>query len=135
MIVKYSAEVNDYTAINLTKLGEFVVRFRPASTQRHLTAIVRFVDILDDFKEVQIATGYSLNGKPLKSFPANLDVLASVEVTYKTMPGWLQPTTGAKTYAELPSNARNYIEFIEDFVGVKIRYIGTGPARESMITR
>lgn len=90
---------------------------------------------MDDFKEIQIGIGYSLNGKPLESFPANVDALASVEVTYKSMPGWQQPTTGAKTYAELPSNARNYIDFIEYFVGVRIRYIGTGPERESMITR
>ncbi|MCJ1263524.1 hypothetical protein MMC22_003394 [Lobaria immixta] len=112
VMVKYSAEVNDYTAINLTKL-----------------------DVLDDFEEIQIATGYSLHGKLLESFPANLDALANVEVTYKTMPGWQQATTGATTYDELPGNARKYIEHIEEYVGVKIRYIGTGPGRESMISR
>lgn len=93
------------------------------------------LDILDDFKEVKIATGYSIDGKHLESFPANLDTLTNIEVTYKVMPGWQKPTTGAKTYDELPENARRYIEFIEEFVGVKISYIGTGPARESMIIR
>lgn len=91
--------------------------------------------MLDDFEEIQIATGYSLHGKLLESFPANLDALANVEVTYKTVPGWQQATTGATTYDELPGNARKYIEHIEEYVGVKIRYIGTGPGRESMISR
>ncbi|MCJ1466982.1 hypothetical protein MMC07_005604 [Pseudocyphellaria aurata] len=112
VMVKYSAEVNDYTAINLTKL-----------------------DVLDEFKEIQMATGYSLHGKLLESFPANLDALSNVEVTYKTLPGWQQATTSATTYDELPNNARKYIEFIEEYVGARIRYIGTGPGRESMISR
>lgn len=112
VVVKYSCEVNDYTALNLTKL-----------------------DILDDFEEIKIATGYTYNGQPLESFPANLDILEGVEVTYQTFPGWQKPTTGAKAFYDLPANARKYIEFIEHFVGVKVRYIGTGPARESMILR
>lgn len=90
---------------------------------------------MDDFEEIQVATGYSLHGKLLESFPANLDALVHVEVTYKTMPGWQQATTGAKTYDELPGNARKYIEFIEEYVGVRVQYIGTGPGRESMISR
>lgn len=90
---------------------------------------------MDDFEEVQMAIGYSLHGKPLESFPANLDALANVEVKYKTMPGWQKATTGATNYDELPSNARKYIEFIESYVGVSIRHIGTGPGRESMITQ
>lgn len=93
------------------------------------------IDILDDFEEIKVATAYSIDGKKLESFPANLDSLNHVEVTYKTMPGWQKPTTGAKTYEALPENARNYVEFIEEFVGVKISYIGTGPERESMVTR
>ncbi|KAK4996961.1 Adenylosuccinate synthase [Elasticomyces elasticus] len=112
VVVKYSHEVNDYTALNLTKL-----------------------DVLDDFDTLQIATEYSYNGQTLESFPANLDHLANVEVKYREFPGWKQPTTGAKSFADLPENARKYVGFVEEFVGVKIRWIGTGPARESMITR
>lgn len=102
---------------------------------QHLTGFLRSIDILDGFKEVKVATAYSIDGKMLEYFPANLDTLTNVEVVYKTMPGWQEPTTGAKTYNELPENARNYIAFIENYVGVKISYIGTGPGRESMIIR
>ncbi|KAJ9641847.1 Adenylosuccinate synthase [Coniosporium tulheliwenetii] len=108
VVIKYSHECNDYTALNLTKL-----------------------DILDDFEEIKVATQYSYNGEPLESFPANLDILGNVDITYETFPGWQKPTTGAKAFYDLPLNARKYIEFIEKFVGVKIKYIGTGPGRRA----
>ncbi|MCJ1408060.1 hypothetical protein MMC19_002133 [Ptychographa xylographoides] len=112
VIVKYSSEVNNYTALNLTKL-----------------------DILDDFDEIQVAIDYSLNGKSLGTFPANLDALADIEVVYKTMPGWKCTTTKFTKWNDLPSNAQKYVEYIEEFVGVPIRYVGTGPGREDMISR
>ena len=44
-------------------------------------------------------------------------------------------TTGVKTFEELPPNARKYVEFVEEKVGVRIQWIGTGPKREDMIMR
>ncbi|OCK99585.1 adenylosuccinate synthetase-like protein [Cenococcum geophilum 1.58] len=112
VIIKYSHDVNDYTSLNLTKL-----------------------DVLDDFEEIKVATGYSFQGQKLESFPANPETLAKVDVTYETLPGWKIPTTGAKYFYDLPVNARKYVEFIEKAVGVKIRWIGVGPGRENMISR
>ncbi|KAI9740317.1 MAG: hypothetical protein M1834_004896 [Cirrosporium novae-zelandiae] len=112
VVMRHSNAINHYTALNLTKL-----------------------DILDDFEELKIATHYTIDGKVLPSFPANLDTLARVEVVYETLPGWKSPTTGVKTFEQLPENARKYVEFVEKFIGVKVQYIGTGPDRESMIDR
>ncbi|EKG14552.1 Adenylosuccinate synthetase [Macrophomina phaseolina MS6] len=112
VVVRYSNDVNDYTAMNLTKL-----------------------DILDDFETIKVATAYHYNGEELQSFPANLDILAKVDVTYKELPGWKTTTTGAKTFDDLPENAKKYVLFIEEFTGLKVKYIGTGPGRESMIIR
>jgi adenylosuccinate synthase len=112
VVVKHSHACNDYTAINLTKL-----------------------DVLDDFDELKVATSYSLNGQKLEGFPSNPDHLAQVEVQYETLPGWKKPTTGAKSYMDLPLAARKYIEYIENFVGVKVKWIGVGPARDHMVTR
>jgi len=97
VLVKFSHEVNGYTAINLTKL-----------------------DILDEFDEIQIAVGYAYKGQTLESFPANGRILADVEVQYKTFPGWKKSTYGVKSYYDLPSKARQYIDFIEKFVGVPV---------------
>jgi adenylosuccinate synthase len=93
------------------------------------------LDVLDGFPELQIATEYSVDGKALESFPADLSVLGRVNVNYKTLPGWQAPTTGAKSYYDLPKNAQMYVEFIEEFIGIKIKYIGIGPGRQNMIMR
>jgi adenylosuccinate synthase len=93
------------------------------------------LDVLDSFPELQVATEYSVDGEPLESFPADLSILGQVNVSYKTLPGWQTPTTGAKSYSDLPKNAQMYIEFIEGFVGIKVKYIGIGPGRQNMIMR
>ncbi|KAF2466700.1 Adenylosuccinate synthetase [Lindgomyces ingoldianus] len=112
VVIKHSHICNDYTSLNLTKL-----------------------DVLDDFDELKVATAYSYNGESLDSFPANPEMLTKVDVVYETLPGWKKPTTGAKAFYDLPPQARQYVEFIEKFVGVKVKWIGVGPAREHMIVR
>ena len=112
VILKYSTAINHYTSLNLTKL-----------------------DILDDFDEIKVATAYKVDGEELPSFPATNEVLSKVEIVYKTFPGWKSETTGVNTFNGLPENARKYIEFVEEFVGAPIKWIGTGPGREAMITR
>lgn len=114
VVVKFSHVSNKYDAINLTKL-----------------------DILDDFDEIEVATEYTdkRTGKKIASFPADLAVLDNLDVTYEKLPGWKQNTVGMKKWEELPENAQKYVKFIEDFVGVRIKYIGTGPGNENMIIR
>ncbi|KAK3717738.1 Adenylosuccinate synthase [Vermiconidia calcicola] len=112
VVVKFSNAINWYDALNLTKL-----------------------DVLDSFKEIKVATAYQHNGQQLPSFPADLDILENMEVEYDTLPGWESSTVGLKTWDELPENAKKYVHYIEEFVGVKVKYIGTGPGRESMIVR
>ncbi|SCV67759.1 BQ2448_5370 [Microbotryum intermedium] len=113
VVLKYSHLINGYTALNLTKL-----------------------DVLDQLPTLKVATAYHLNGKPLEAyFPADLDQLAQVEVQYVELPGWQTSIANITEFDDLPENCRNYVEFIEDFIGVKIGWIGTGPARESMIRR
>ncbi|UPL01096.1 hypothetical protein LCI18_012030 [Fusarium solani-melongenae] len=112
VVVKYSHSINYYDSLNLTKL-----------------------DILDTFETIKIAIAYKIDGEELDSYPADLDILERAEVVYHEMPGWQKPTTNAKTYYDLPKAARDYVEYIEKFVGVKIKYIGTGPDRDAMIQR
>lgn len=112
VILKYSTLINGYTALNLTKL-----------------------DVLDTFKEIQVAVGYKYKGKLLDSFPADLNVLGNVEVEYKTFPGWEADISKTTKYEELPENCRKYIEFIEEYLNVPIKWIGTGPGREATITK
>ncbi|KAI1158878.1 Adenylosuccinate synthetase [Nemania serpens] len=114
VVVKHGHMINYYTALNLTKL-----------------------DVLDTFETIKIAIAYKdkSTGQELDSYPAAHNVLDDVEVVYHEMPGWQKPTTNARAYYDLPKNARDYVEYIEKFVGVKIKWIGTGPDREDMISR
>ncbi|KAJ4068313.1 Adenylosuccinate synthase [Fusarium oxysporum] len=112
VVVKYSNSINYYDSLNLTKL-----------------------DVLDTFETIKIAIAYKIDGEELDSYPADLEILNRAEVVYHEMPGWQKPTTNARTYYDLPRAARDYVEYIEKFVGVKIKYIGTGPDREAMIQR
>jgi len=112
--LKYSHAVNHYTSLNLTKL-----------------------DVLDTFPSIKVAVAYNLSseGGILKSFPANLDVLEGCEVVYEELPGWESDTTGVKTFEDLPENARAYVSFVEERVGVRVKFIGTGPGRKDLIFR
>ena len=128
VVMKHSCLINGYDILNLTKL-----------------------DILDDFKEIKIAVKYLLDGKELPGFPgthfvvrrrhdsdlfiADLGVLEKVEVQYVTLPGWQTSIASVTSYEALPENCRKYIEFIEEFLGVPIEWVGVGPGRESMITK
>ncbi|KAL7783480.1 Adenylosuccinate synthetase [Trichoderma afarasin] len=114
VVVKHGHMVNYYTALNLTKL-----------------------DVLDSFETIKIAIAYKdkSTGQELDYYPADHNILDNAEVVYHEMPGWNKPTTNARAYDELPKEARDYIEYIEKFIGVKVKWIGTGPDREAMITR
>lgn len=112
VVLKYSNLINGYTSLNITKL-----------------------DVLDKFKEIEVGVAYKLNGKELPSFPEDLIDLAKVEVVYKKFPGWEQDITGIKKYEDLPENAKNYLKFIEDYLQVPIQWVGTGPARDSMLEK
>ncbi|KIM31929.1 hypothetical protein M408DRAFT_327315 [Serendipita vermifera MAFF 305830] len=112
IVLKYSNSINGYDVLNLTKL-----------------------DVLDGLDEIKVAVKYKLGEKELEGFPADLDLLAQVTVEYVTMPGWKTDISKISTYSDLPEKCREYVEFIETFLGVKIGWIGVGPARDSMIVR
>lgn len=110
MVLQHSQRINGYTCWNLTKL-----------------------DVLDDFDEIKVGVGYELDGKLLDSFPADLDLLEKVQVKYITLPGWKQSIKDVRTYENLPKNCLDYITLIEDLTKLKIRWIGVGSSRDSMI--
>ena len=112
VVLKYSTLINGYTSLNITKL-----------------------DVLDAFKDIKVAVSYSYKGKKLSSFPEDLHVLGKVDVEYATLPGWNQDLTKIKNYEDLPENAKRYLDFIEDYLNVPIKWVGTGPSRDSMLLK
>lgn len=91
------------------------------------------IDVLDEFKELNVCIGYELDGKKIDYFPSGLHDQIKVKPIYKKMDGWLKNTEGIKKWEELPENARKYVSFIKDYCGVKISSISTSPKREDTI--
>ena len=66
---------------------------------------------------------------------ANLEILEKVEVEYVTFSGWKSSIEQIRSYDALPDNCKKYVEFIEESLKVPVKWIGVGPARESMVTK
>lgn len=51
------------------------------------------------------------------------------------LPGWESDISSVRNYNDLPQAARNYVERVEEVVGVPIHYIGVGPGRDALIIK
>lgn len=108
--MKFSVVINGIDSIALTKL-----------------------DVLSGMETIKVCTGYKYKGEVLDQFPAEIKTLEECEPVYTDMDGWKEDITGVKTYDELPVNARKYVQYISDFLGVKYSLISLGTDREQTI--
>ncbi len=107
VVTKYSSEINGVTDLHITKL-----------------------DIMSQFDEIKVCVAYELDGETITTYPASLEKIERCKPVYETMPGWHSDITGCKCIADLPENARRYIDFIGEYCGAKVTSAGFGPARE-----
>jgi adenylosuccinate synthase len=110
MVIRYAVRVNGLTGIALTKL-----------------------DVLSDFDTIKVCTGYTFQGKPLETLPAALETFENCQPVYEELPGWRTDITGAKTFEELPENARSYVHRLEELAGCPIVMVSVGPRRDQTI--
>jgi adenylosuccinate synthase len=111
--LRYAARINGLTALAITKL-----------------------DVLAGLDPIRVATSYrSSEGAKLAEFPYHQTVLHGASPVYEEIPGFTEDIGECRTDADLPDAARNYIRFIEDFVGVPVTLVGVGPGREQMVRR
>ena len=110
--LKYSAIVNGYTSLAMTKL-----------------------DILDTLDSVNIGIAYTnpATGERLSGVPAQQSVLESVNVEYVTLPGWKQSISDCRTFDSLPAEAQAFVKKAEELVGVPVQWVGVGADRTSTI--
>lgn len=90
-------------------------------------------DVLDEFNEIKVCTAYTYKGKQLGNFTTNCEILKDVVPVYKTFKGWKSPLNQAKDFSSLPKEYKDYINFIEDYVGCSVKIISTGPSREQIL--
>lgn len=91
------------------------------------------LDVLSGLEKVKICTGYQYRGDILKEFPASLKVLGECRPVYEELPGWPEDITGARKLADLPVNARKYLDRISELAGAPIAIIGVGSKRSQTI--
>ena len=89
-------------------------------------------DVLDHFEKLEICTAYSLAGAEIREVPLRLD-LAPYQAKFEAFEGWNTDISQAKSYEGLPEKMKNYITFINDYLGVPVKYISNGPEREQLI--
>lgn len=110
VLLKYAHRLNGFTQFTLTKL-----------------------DVLSGLPELKVAVAYELDGKRV-DFPLTNAQLEQVQPIYETLPGFAMEQS-AQSMDELPDNALKYIQFIEDFLGVPINIISSGPKRSETIVK
>lgn len=87
------------------------------------------LDVMDGLDKVNICTAYNFKGKMVYTLPCGAEDIAQCEPVYEQMDGWSDSTVGATEYDKLPRAAVNYIQRIEELVGVPVHIISTGPER------
>lgn len=110
--LRYSIMINGISEIALTKL-----------------------DVLGVLDEIRVCTGYLVDGKPVKSFPADVATLSRVECVYQSYPGWKCSLDGIHSFSDLPPAAQHYVEELERLLETQIRWVSTSPAREDTFLR
>ncbi len=96
---------------------------------------ITLLDVLSGEPELKLATSYQMPDGETDRFVADGYALADATPKYETMAGFSQDITGARTFDELPDEAKVYIKRIEDFVGVPVGIVSVGPDREQTIIR
>lgn len=113
-----------------------LVTLKYAKRVNGLTALsVNHLDTIGQFDKIKVCVAYDVDGVEVEDFTTNLDVLNRAKPVYKELEGGWDSISDCKTFEELPKNAQDYIRFIEDYIGIPAKFIGTGAEREAMIVR
>ena len=111
LIARYAARVNGLTDFFLTKL-----------------------DVLSVFDEIPVCVAYEVDGQRVTELPTNQTDFHHAKPIYESLPGWREDISGARALADLPANARSYVEFLEEVSGCRISAIGVGQDRTATIS-
>jgi adenylosuccinate synthase len=111
VMLKHATRLNTCTELALTKL-----------------------DVLSPLKELKVCVAYEADdGKRYDHVPYHQSVLHKVKPVYETLAGWGSDIKTAARFEDLPDAAQAYVRFIEEFTGVRVSFVGVGPARDQTI--
>lgn len=113
-----------------------LVTLKYAKRINGLTALsINHLDTIGKFDKIKVCVAYDVNGEEVEDFTTNLDILNNAKPVYKELDGGWEGIADCKTFEELPENAKKYVAFIEEYIGIPAKFIGTGAEREAMIVR
>lgn len=95
--------------------------------------VVTKIDTLAGLEKIRVCVGYKFEDKVIDYFPASLEDLAKCEPIYEEFDGWDESVAHARSYKEIPENAKKYLKRIEEFTGVEIAIVSVGPKRDQTI--
>jgi adenylosuccinate synthase len=110
VMVRHAVRINSLSEVAITKL-----------------------DVLDPLETVKVCVAYEIDGQRVSHLPYHQTDLHKAVPIYEELPGWGGDLTDATELHQLPENARRYIDFLTDQVGVPIHLVGVGPGREQYV--
>ncbi|MGO1992600.1 MAG: adenylosuccinate synthase [Corynebacterium sp.] len=110
VIARYASRVNGFTDLFVTKL-----------------------DVLTGIGEIPICVAYDVDGVRHDEMPMSQTDVHHATPIYETMPAWDEDISGARTFADLPTKAQDYLNRLEELSGCRISYVGVGPGRDETI--
>lgn len=111
-IARYAARINGVTDFVLTKL-----------------------DVLTGLERIPVCVAYDVDGVRHDEVPVSQTDFHHAKPIYEELPGWSEDITGARTFADLPKNAQDYVLALEQMSGSRMSAIGVGPGREAIVVR
>ncbi len=110
-IARYATRINGLTDIFLTKL-----------------------DVLTGFEKIPVCVAYEVDGVRMEELPATQTEFHHAKPIYELLPGWTEDISRAQSLDDLPTNARDYVQFLQDVSGTRISAIGVGQDRNATIS-
>jgi adenylosuccinate synthase len=112
VLLRYAARLNSLSDLFITKL-----------------------DVLSGFASVKLCVAYRYQGESYEEFPPHQTIFHKCEPVYEELPGWDGDISGARSFDELPAEARDYIRRVEEVSGVPVTLVSVGPARDQTVRR
>jgi adenylosuccinate synthase len=109
-IARYAVRVNGLTDFFLTKL-----------------------DVLTGWEKIPVCVAYEIDGKRVEELPASQSDFHHAKPIYEYLLGWKENISKARSVADLPKNAQEYVKFLEKISGAPMSAIGVGPGRDETI--
>lgn len=110
VLLRYAARVNGLNELVVTKL-----------------------DVLSGLPSVKICVAYQTGGVTYTDLPLGVADLSPYEPVYEELPGWQEPVTGARSWTDLPSAAKQFIERLSDLCQVPVSSVSVGPERDQVV--